>query len=366
VKESLKITNPYESKNYKKLLLVPLALIIISLALVFLKGIPEGVDLKGGMLITFQTNSTVNTQLLEEQLSPFSKTVTVTTFPTPAGNGVEVELENNPALTKAESDLTQLQNLQTLYVSAEVNNTLSATDLQNLKEQILTQAQTVLNDVNSTASVGNSTETAVKTAQTAYSTALNDYGRDIIRVINASTPISTYSVNTVGATLSALFLTQATNIVIYAFILSAIVIFLIFRSFTPSSIVIIGAASDIIITLGGMSLFSIPLTLDSIAAILMLIGFSLDTDVLLTIKVLKREEGSVYERAFDAMKTGFMMNITTIGAFAVLFAFGLVFQIPAYYEIGAVACIGGLADFVATWGLNAVMVLNHAEKIKKT
>ncbi|MCL5011478.1 MAG: hypothetical protein M1594_01115 [Candidatus Marsarchaeota archaeon] len=361
----MKFSNPYENKNYKKLIFIPLVLIIISLALVFFNGIPEGIDLKGGMLITFQTNATVNPQVLEQKLSSFSKTVAVTTFSAPSGNGVEVELENNPSLTKAESDLEQLQNLQTLYVSAEVNNTLSTTDLQNLRQQVLSQAQIVLNDVNSTASIGNSTSTALKVAQTAYSTALNNYGNNIISAINSSTPISTYSVNTVGATLSALFLTQARNIIIYAFILSAIVIFLIFRSFTPSSIVIIGAVSDILITLGGMSLLSIPLTLDSIAAILMLIGFSLDTDVLLTIKVLKREEGNIYERAFDAMKTGFMMNITTIGAFAVLLAVGLIFQIPAYYEIGAVACIGGLADFVATWGLNAVMVLNHAEKTKK-
>jgi preprotein translocase subunit SecF len=214
--------------------------------------------------------------------------------------------------------------------------------------------------------VGNSTSTALSVAQNAYSNALNNRENAIINAIQSVAPIHSYSVNTVGATLSALFLTQARNILIYAFILSAIVIFLIFRSLTPSSIVIIGAVSDILITLGGMSLFSIPLTLDSIAALLMLIGFSLDTDVLLTIKILKREEGTIYERAFDAMKTGFMMNITTIGAFFVLFIVGMVFQISAYYEIGAVACMGGLADFAATWGLNAVMVLNHAEKVKKT
>ncbi len=357
--------NPYENKNYKKLIFIPLVLIIISLALIFLNGIPEGIDLKGGMLITFQTNATINPGVLEQKLSPFSKTVTVTTFSVPSGNGVEVELENNPALTKAESDLEQLQTLDSLYVSAEVNNTLSTSDFQSLRQQVLSQAQLVLSDVNSTASVGNSTSTALSVAQSAYSSALNAYGNNIISVINSVAPISNYSVNTVGATLSALFLSQARTILIYAFILSAIVIFLIFRAITPSSIVIIGALSDILITLGGMSLLSIPLTLDSIAAILMLIGFSLDTDVLLTIKVLKREEGNVYDRAFDAMKTGFMMNITTIGAFAVLLLVGLVFQISAYYEIGAVACIGGLVDFVATWGLNAVLVLDHAEKKKK-
>ena len=56
----------------------------------------------------------------------------------------------------------------------------------------------------------------------------------------------------------------------------------IFRDFVPSIAVITVALSDIIIAIGGMSLFGIPLSVASVGAILMLIGYSVDTDILLT------------------------------------------------------------------------------------
>jgi len=97
----------------------------------------------------------------------------------------------------------------------------------------------------------------------------------------------------------------------------------------------------------------------------MLIGFSLDTDILLSIRVLKRTEGTPASRAFGAMKTGFMMNGAAITAFGVLAIIAWWLNVPTYFQIGAVVVMGAFADFATTWCANAVTILWYAERKEK-
>jgi len=55
----------------------------------------------------------------------------------------------------------------------------------------------------------------------------------------------------------------------------------------PSSCVILAAVSDIISTIAVTNLLGLKMSTAGIAALLMLIGYSVDTDILLTTKVLK-------------------------------------------------------------------------------
>jgi preprotein translocase subunit SecF len=122
----------------------------------------------------------------------------------------------------------------------------------------------------------------------------------------------------------------------------------------PSIAVILAAVSDIIISIAGMSLFGIPLSLASVGAILMLIGYSVDTDILLTTRLLKRKEGTVNERALDAMKTGLTMSISAIAAMTALYLV-TIFIIPeavVLSNIAAVLIIGLVADILVTWLMN--------------
>ena len=73
----------------------------------------------------------------------------------------------------------------------------------------------------------------------------------------------------------------------FAFLFMSITVFIIFRNLVPSLAVIAAALCDIIIAVGGMSLFGIPLSVATVGALLMLIGYSVDTDILLTTRVLK-------------------------------------------------------------------------------
>jgi preprotein translocase subunit SecF len=97
----------------------------------------------------------------------------------------------------------------------------------------------------------------------------------------------------------------------------------------------------------------------------MLIGFSLDTDILLTTRVMTRTEGTPRERAYEAMKTGVMMAFVSIIGFSALFVLSLFTQISTYYQISAVAIFGLVGDIFATWCTNAVIVLWDVERKTK-
>jgi preprotein translocase subunit SecF len=178
---------------------------------------------------------------------------------------------------------------------------------------------------------------------------------DVVKLadsLNGTASIISY--RSVGPLLSQQALNQVYYALAFAFIFMSITVFIIFRNFVPSIAVILAALSDIIIAIGGMSLFGIPLSVASVGALLMLIGYSVDTDILLTTRILKRREGTVTGRALDAMKTGLTMAAAAIGAMAALYLVVVLFipyaQVLA--DIAAVLIIGLMADILATWLMN--------------
>lgn len=178
---------------------------------------------------------------------------------------------------------------------------------------------------------------------------------DAIKLTDILSDVGTISsLQSVGALLSERALTQVYYAIAFAFLFMAITVFIVFRELVPSVAVILAAASDIIISLGGMSLFGIPLSVASVGAILMLIGYSVDTDILLTTRVLKRREGTINERAIEAMKTGFTMAAAAIASMVTLYLV-VIFFIPYAHvlsQIALVLIIGLVADVLATWLMN--------------
>jgi len=178
---------------------------------------------------------------------------------------------------------------------------------------------------------------------------------DVIKLTDSLSGIATIeSFKSVGPLVSQEALTQVYWAIAFAFIFMSITVLIIFRNLVPSVAVILSALSDIIIAVGGMSLFGIPLSVASVGAILMLIGYSVDTDILLTTRLLKRREGTITKRATDAFKTGLVMSASAISALGVLYIV-VVFYIPyaqVLSEIAAVLIIGLLADLLTTWLMN--------------
>ncbi len=166
------------------------------------------------------------------------------------------------------------------------------------------------------------------------------------------------SVQTIGSSLGAGFWQQAQIGIIAAFILMGIIVFGIFRDLMPSLAVMACAVSDIVVTLAMMQVLGIELSLAGLAAVLMLIGYSIDTDILLTTKLLKTA-GNLLEKLMTALKTGLTMTITTIAALATLLLFGLS---PVLSQIALILLIGLFVDIINTWFQNAVLLRWHCER----
>jgi preprotein translocase subunit SecF len=197
--------------------------------------------------------------------------------------------------------------------------------------------------------------TATTTGNNQSTVQITGSAADVVKVASAINGVATIqSYNSVGPLLSTQSMTQVYYALAFAFLFMSITVFIIFRNLVPSIAVILAALCDIIIAIGGMSLFGIPLSLASVGALLMLIGYSVDTDILLTTRVLKRREGTVVERAKDAMGTGFTMAAAAIGSMVALYLVVL-FLMPnaeVLDQIAAVLIIGLVADVLATWLMN--------------
>lgn len=126
----------------------------------------------------------------------------------------------------------------------------------------------------------------------------------------------------------------------------------------PSIAVILAAFSDIVITLAVTNLLGIKLSTAGIAAFLMLIGYSVDTDILLSTRVLKRTGGSVYDRIINAVSTGLTMNFTTLAAVIIALIFA---ESAVITQIMTILLIGLFADMINTWFQNTGILRWHLE-----
>ena len=390
----MEIPNPYKSNNYKFLIIMPA--ILIALSIYFLPRIPTGLDLRGGTLLTIQTNSSFNADALTKSLQSELgvQDVSISTLRGPLGSSVEIEIEQNEKIAAGETDmrnfyskveevngleydisrftsdleranLTQMEreDEQTRLADAQLRLPQAKNEMNSLADKVISDYAFFVGNVDrSNATDTQSLESLLANVST---TAKQSYQTRILAVVNSNMKVEEFSLKDVSPSLSEFFLSKTQEVLVYSFILTAIVVIIIFRSLIPSVAVLLGALADILIALGGMGLFQIPLTLPSIAALLMLIGFSLDTDILLTTRVMTRTEGTPRERAYEAMKTGVMMAFVSIIGFSALFVLSLFTQISTYYQISAVAIFGLVGDIFATWCTNAVIVLWDVERKTK-
>ncbi|MDM7912295.1 MAG: protein translocase subunit SecF, partial [Methanotrichaceae archaeon] len=145
-----------------------------------------------------------------------------------------------------------------------------------------------------------------------------------------------------------------------SFILMAIVVFVVFRELVVSGLVVICALADILTAAASMNLTGVELSLGTVAALLMLIGYSVDTDILLSMRVLKRK-GDVDEKIKGAMGTGLTMAGTTIAAVISLIIISnfLYLIVPSFTRMDVIAdmttvlIFGLAADVFNTWVTNA-------------
>ena len=169
-----------------------------------------------------------------------------------------------------------------------------------------------------------------------------------------------YSSETVGSGLGQSFTSQLIRAVIFAFILMSIVVFITFRTFAPSLAVISAALMDIVIALAVVSAAGMVLTAAGIAAFLLVIGYSVDTDILLTTRALKRKgEGKLFDRMFESMKTGLTMTAATLVALLVGYFVSSSFIIKQMFLIIFIALV---VDIFSTYLTNSGILKRYCDK----
>jgi preprotein translocase subunit SecF len=268
--------------SHKPLIAVPLILMILSVSYLAIFGLNEGVELKGGTLITVELNQ------------PMS----------------ESEISNT---------------IQQGLGAQEVQTSLSGN----------TATITISGDVDPT-----------------------EFDSKF------SSQFKVLSFRSVGAVLSEQAMVQIVYALIFAFLFMSVTVFFVFRNPVPSLAVILSALCNISVAVGGMSLFGIPLSVASVGALLMLIGYSVDTDILLTTRLLRRHEGSVEDRAEEACKTGLTLSIAAILSMVVLYLVVKLFIPSAQVleDISGVLLIGLLSDILATWFMNLGILKLYMER----
>ena len=288
------LKNFYE-KNYKKLLIIPILILILSLGQILYQYsttgefITKGVSLKGGITVTVP-NHYYDAVELDNYLS--------TQFP---DNDIDVRV-----LSKSGENTG-------VIIDADVQGEQTTKFVEVVREKI-------------------------------------DITKD------------DYSTDETGSSLGESFFSEIIKSMLLAFLFMSIVVFIYFRIPVPSAAVVLAAACDMIITVAVVNILGIKLSTAGIAAFLMLIGYSVDTDMLLSARVLKRKEGtSIEEAVYSAMGTGMLMTLTTIAAVVV----GLIFsQSAVLKQIMSIILIGLLADILNTWLENAAILKWYLEKRK--
>ncbi|WP_222916342.1 protein translocase subunit SecF [Natrinema sp. SYSU A 869] len=159
------------------------------------------------------------------------------------------------------------------------------------------------------------------------------------------------SASATGATFSQENQWTAMLGLVVAFVGMSAIAFILFRTFVPSIAIVISAFSDLVIPLAFMRLTGIPLSLGTVAGLLMLIGYSVDSDILLNNHILRRS-GGFYESTHRAMRTGVTMTVTSMAAMFVMGVAAFVLGIDLLASIGIILFVGLAADLMNTYMLN--------------
>ncbi|HLC67622.1 MAG TPA: hypothetical protein VJI12_01945 [archaeon] len=172
----------------------------------------------------------------------------------------------------------------------------------------------------------------------------------------------TPTLRTIGPSIGNVFFQQAQLALVLAFIFMAATVFILYRSLIPSSIVVLAAATDILVTIGVLIVLDVSLSLPVLAALITLIGYSVDTDLVLTSELLKAQHHEISEGIKRAMKTGLTLTMTILVALVSMY---LISGSIVIEQISFVLLIGLIVDMPATWFGNTGVLRAWLERRKK-
>ena len=280
----------FYNKNYKKLFLIPIALLVISLLIIFNQYQKTGdivnkdVSLKGGLSLEVYSDKTI-------EQSSFDN----------------LEKQLNAKFNGMDFFLRKLVD----FSSGQLNGVIiESADIQ--EKEMKPVIESTLN----------------------------------IKLIADKN----YFVKETSSTLGKSFYNQMLSTILLAFAFMTITVLIIYRKLIPSVAIIMSPVLNMINTIAVVDLMGFRVSDATVAALLLMIAYGVDTDILLSTKVLKRKEGTVFERMYSSFITG--LTMTAAAVVALLFSY-LGTNSFVLREMFVVLIIGLSSDVISTYLMNA-------------
>lgn len=168
-----------------------------------------------------------------------------------------------------------------------------------------------------------------------------------------------FSVEETSPKLSQAFFKQLMIAIIFAFILMGLAVFIAFRTPIPSIAVISAALMDVTITLAIVNIIGMDISTAGIVGFLLIIGYSVDTDILLTTWAIKKRDFKLFDRMMHSAKTGLTMTFTAIAVMiiGVIFTNSVVIK-----EMFTIILIALSIDILTTYLTNAGILWIYCKK----
>lgn len=170
------------------------------------------------------------------------------------------------------------------------------------------------------------------------------------------------SIEKTGSSLGSRFFSQMRNAILFALVFMAVAVYVSFRKIIPSLTIITAVIIDMTITLAIFNMTGYALSASGIAAFLMIIGYAVDTNILLSTRALKDHSVPMVERLFSSTATGLTMIGTTLASLLVALIFT---NSQIIFQIALILVIGLVVDMLTTWGFNTGVLMWYDKKVKK-
>jgi preprotein translocase subunit SecF len=327
-------------KNYKKLLIAPAALLALSLIFLLVFYVQTGdiiykdVSLKGGSTITILTDTPL--QELNDHLSENFDDFSINTVSDNAGNQIQL------VITASEENSETIETAIEEYLGYELTTENSSKETTSSSLSTDFYKQLIV---------------AVLLAffwMAAVVFLIFAKGKGIKFWVVVLNVLLGFFMGNFFLTLPSIF----SAVIFLAF--AGALVYIYVKNSVPAFAVMLSAFADIVMTLAIVNILGIKLSTAGIVAFLMLIGYSVDTDILLTTRLLKKKEG-INSAILRAFKTGTTMTITSIiaiaTAFIAIYSFSSVLN-----QIFMILLIGLGLDLFNTWITNASILKWYAEE----
>lgn len=165
--------------------------------------------------------------------------------------------------------------------------------------------------------------------------------------------VNSFTSESIGSFLGNFFFEQVVYILSVGFILMSIVIFIIYRNPITSFGIVFASLANIITTLAITSLIGIKISFAGFAALLMLIAYTVDTNIVLTNKVLKSTPENFKTQYKKALSTGLVLISTiTLTMLVVL----ILSPSKLLVNLSQILVIGFIFDLPYTWIFNSTIL----------